>query len=56
MEPVPAKKIERFTFLIVTCGQCGKEFHLEAGKEVWPCYSCGATNNLATTWNEREYE
>ncbi len=54
MEPVPAKKIERFTMLAITCGKCKGIFHRRIGKETQICSYCQTLNNLATTWNERK--
>ncbi len=56
MEPVPARSIERYTVLAITCSNCAMIFHRKAGTEIEICSYCKTPNNLATTWNEREYE
>ncbi len=54
MEPVPARSIERYTVLAITCSNCAMIFHRKAGTETEICSYCKTSNNLATTWNERK--
>ncbi len=54
MEPVPAKKIVRYTTLEITCGKCGQIFWEPQKEETATCNACFSPNNLATTWNERK--